>query len=450
MEKAEIVAIARKYYARDDIAQYMALYARNREVVAKYYDKFGKRPDTIEYANDIKSLAEKNATSFHCSVELWKDPLSLAKELREEQINELRLGWDLLLDIDCNFVDYSKEAAMLIVKALELHGIKNYGIKFSGNKGFHIVLSHEAFPKILPYKNKEITIKEFFPSGPRLIASYLSDFIEEKLREIILSMNSIEEIAKACQKQVKDLIVNDKFNPYSIISIDTILISNRHLYRMPYSLHEKTGLVSAVLNKQQLNAFNLIIAKPSAIIIRPFLKKPEEDEAKELLINAFDWQNKEKILLKQEDIKKFERKDNGLNLELEKEMITEDLYCDCIKKALEGIKLDGRKRALFLLLTYFRSLGFSFEKIEAIIREWNEKNYRQLKESYIKAQLEWFKKQTKKILPPNHSAAVYYKETGLLGEGCKLEKSPLTFTIKRLKEIKEKVKESKRKKGNKN
>ncbi len=435
VSREQIIQIARKYYATREIARAIASYAKNREVVAKYYDKFGKRPNTIEYENDVIALVKSNATSFHCSVELWKNPLELARDISEEKLNELRIGWDLLLDVDCAFIDYSKEAAKLIVKALEWHGIKNYGIKFSGGKGFHIGLSHEVFPEKIVYAGKEMAIKDFFPTGPRIIASYISGFIEKELREVILSMNSVDEIAKALKKPEQDLLIEGKFNPYTVVGIDTILMSSRHLYRMPYSLHEKTGLVSVVLSKQQLNAFKLSMGKPSAVIIKPFLTKPKinsESEAHELIINALDWQSKEKLIPEIEQLKA--KIDYSYVKPITIKGDISNAYCGCIKKALEGIKHDGRKRALFVLMCYFRALNFEFEKIEEIVRKWNEKNYKPLSEAYIKGQLNWHKKQTKTILPPNHDVAAYYKDIGILSEECSKAKNPLAYTIKILKQ----------------
>lgn len=429
MEKQEILEISKRYYIRDEIAREIFNYSKNREVVPKYFDKFGKRPDTIDYVDDVKALTQKNVTSFHCSVELWKDPLLLTKDLTPRQMDQLRIGWDLLIDIDCPFLDYSREAAKLIVKALEWHGVKNYGIKFSGNKGFHIVLSHLSFPD----KIRDISISKFFPEGLRVISSYIADFVEDDLREIILSINTPEEISKALKKEINALYIDGKFNPYSIINFDSMLMSNRHLYRMPYSLHEKTGLVSVVINKHQLNNFNLKIARPFSVQINNFLKKPEREEARELLLNALDWQVKEKIFITNTEAKKTVPKTFRLPALTEN---IEEVYCGCIKKILEGIKNDGRKRALFVLITYFRSLGFDFEKIEETIKEWNKKNYKPLKESYIKGQLNWFKKQTKIILPPNHSANLYYLDLGVLTDTCKNYKNPAAYTLKMLKEIK--------------
>ncbi|MEM1577843.1 MAG: DNA primase small subunit domain-containing protein [Candidatus Pacearchaeota archaeon] len=433
MEKEEIIKIAKKYYSRNDIAKAISSYAKNREIVIKYYDKFGKRPDIIEYANDVKVIAEKNGTSFHCSVELWKEPLALAKELNEKEINENRIGWDLLIDIDCPFLDYSKEAAKLIIEALELHGIKNYGIKFSGNKGFHIVISHKAFPEKIKFRNEEILIKDFFPQGTRIIANFIADFIEKDLRNAILSLNTLDEIAKATNKEKKSLLINNKFNPYSIITLDSMIMSSRHLYRMPYSLHEKTGLVSIVINKAQLNSLNLSMAKPSSVIIKPFIKNPNPDEAKELLINALDWQDNNKIFIAEFGEGKIEYKKEYEKIKKIKITNLEEVYCGCIKKILEGIKQDGRKRALFVLITYLRSIGVDLDKIEKIIYDWNKKNYKELKEGYIKSQLNWFKKQTKIILPPNHDSNIYYADIGILTEECKKFKNPLSYTAEILK-----------------
>jgi DNA primase catalytic subunit len=434
MQKSKILDIAKRYY-KGKILSFIADFSKNREVVAKYYDVYGKRPDTIEYEEDVRSLVEKGATSFHCSVELWKDPLAL-KEANEKILDELRIGWDLLIDIDCKFLDYSKAAAMLIVNAFENYGIKNYGIKFSGGKGFHICLSHLAFPQIVkdPLTQKKIKISNFFPEGVRIIASYLADLIEKELREIILSLNTVEEISRAIGKDVKDLFVNDRFNPYSVVSLDSILISNRHLYRMPYCLHEKTGLISVVLDKNEIKNFSLAMAKPSVEEIKDFIKKPFPEEAKSLLIDALDWKAKELSFIR--EIKEIEYKEfKPIKIKFEN---IEEAFCDCIKKILEGMKSDGRKRALFVLVTYLRSLGFDFERIESIVREWNNKNYKPLKESYIKGQLNWFKKQTKTILPPNHELAIYYDDIGILGETCKKFKNPLSYTFSIIKTRKRK------------
>ena len=45
-----------------------------------------------------------------------------------------------------------------------------------------------------------------------------------------------------------------KLDVEKFLEIDTVLISSRHLYRMPYSLHEKSGLVSLPINPGKTGA----------------------------------------------------------------------------------------------------------------------------------------------------------------------------------------------------
>ena len=64
------------YYLRKDIQSSIIKSAKNREVAVVYSDKgFGKRPDILQYENDIAELAKQGATSFHISEEHWKNPL---------------------------------------------------------------------------------------------------------------------------------------------------------------------------------------------------------------------------------------------------------------------------------------------------------------------------------------------------------------------------------------
>ena len=91
-----------------------------------------------------------------------------------DEMNKIRNGWDLLVDIDSPYLDLSKLAAQLLIKALEYHGVNNYGIKYSGSKGFHIIVSGGAFPE--EYDGKKMS--DMFPEWPRVITEYLFKWIE--------------------------------------------------------------------------------------------------------------------------------------------------------------------------------------------------------------------------------------------------------------------------------
>lgn len=413
------------YYSRKDVQAALAEQAKNKETIPFYFDTFGKRPDIIEYPQDIANLAYKGATSFHCSEEIWKNPLEINNKLSIEQINKLRQGWDLILDIDCKFIEFSKIAAWLLCEALYFHGVRNFGLKYSGNKGFHIGLKFKAFPSEI----NNIEIKDFFPKGPRVIAAYLKNMITKDLAKRILEISNIKEIAKASGKPVEILLDGEKkFNPFSILEIDAVLIAPRHLYRMAYSLHEKTGFVSIVIKSEQLKAFHPAWAKPERVFVKPFMPEPELGEAKELFIQALDWQSRKEARKEREKI--VEKKKKISTFKITK--LSEEMFPPCIKLILGGMKYDGRKRALFVLINFFRSLELNFEEIESKIKDWNKKNYRPLKENYIATQLQWFRKQEAR-LPPNCSLRAYYLDLGVCQPDflCKKIKNPLNYVTKK-------------------
>ena len=271
-DKKKVQNIALSYYSMKDVQKAILVFSKNREIIPEYLEVFGKRPDVIEYESDVLQLVKNGATSLHCSEELWQNPLSLSTELNTEELNDLRVGWDLLIDIDSKYLDYSKVAAKLILQALEFNGLKNYGLKFSGNKGFHILIPWKAFPE----KLYEHETKNMFPEWARIIVLYLKEQIEKPL---------INEISKFSleSKYVKD------FSAVKEVIPDLILVSSRHLFRMPYSLHEKTALSSVVLEKSEIGAFNPRDAEAFKVKIRSFMPESRENEAKELLIQALDW-----------------------------------------------------------------------------------------------------------------------------------------------------------------
>src|SRR3990167_3943941 len=212
------------HYKRQEIQQAIIEHAMDKEVAIKFGDNgFGKRPDILQYPNDVLELAKKGATSFHVSEEMWDNPLRLDPSLKRSEMDEMRKGWDLLLDIDCDIFDYSKIAADLIVDAIEEEGIKGISVKFSGNHGFHIGVCFESFPEIVNGKN----ITDLFPEAARKIAAYLSSRIENKLTRGILEKDSISEVAKKTGKSIEQVSTKGKFDPFTFLDVDTILIASR-------------------------------------------------------------------------------------------------------------------------------------------------------------------------------------------------------------------------------
>jgi len=494
MEKQEVSRvqlIAESYYARKEIQQAIYEFCKNREVVGNFNNKFfAKRPDCLDYPADVFKSVKQGVTSFHCSEELWSNPLEINRDFSEEQYNQIRIGWDFLIDIDSKYLDYSKVAAKIIIKFLEHHNIKNIGIKFSGSKGFHLIIPFKAFPKTITFDEKIEETKNHFPDWARLIASYIQENTHDKITSEILKMSSEEEIEKKgkqayeilykptgekallkksikfvcpnfkCRAEVNSLtgttkktlrcpscngdmqkieeneiyialsnndnsqknpqLFEKKFTAKELIdTVDIILVASRHLFRAPYSLHEKTSLVSAVLEKNEIENFQPHDAHPLKIKIKNFYPDAKENEAYELLLNALDFAKKSPEKLK----KKYE----GNSIDIKGLTITEEMFPPVIQKILKGIPDDGRKRALFILLSFLNSLEFPQDYIEEKINDWNKKNKKPLKQGYIKAQTQWHSKN--KIMPPNYDKPIY-QEFMLKAQIPTDIKNPINFTIK--------------------
>jgi endogenous inhibitor of DNA gyrase (YacG/DUF329 family) len=217
---------------------------------------------------------------------------------------------------------------------------------------------------------------------------------------------------------------------FAILGLDLVLVSPRHLFRCPYSLHEKTGFSSVVLSEQELEKFQPKDADALKVKIRDYYPEPEKNEAQNLLISALEWngaRTRQKESSKEKSESKFEGKKN-IEINVDKSSIK---YPPIIKKMLEGMD-DGKKRALFVLLNFFRSLNFTQEEIKSKIEEWNKKNKKQLKEGYIQAQIEWTFRQ-KKMLPPNYDKP-FYKDIAFSPDDEDLRiKNPVSYAIRKSK-----------------
>ncbi len=501
------------YYSRTDIKKAIFQFAKDRECIPRYYEGFGKRPDTFQYESDILEHVRKGATSFHSSEELWYDPLEISTEMSRTEFDNLRIGWDLLLDIDSPYLEYSKIYAELLIKELENHKIKNIGIKFSGSKGFHIIIPWKAFPEKI--YNQET--KNMFPEWARAICGYLAEKIQPELADKILEKENSKELLKKTGKQEEELIITEclkcnrpstkkylitwfcpickseltnikknnkipkcpnencrktmieketkeihfcefcnitsdknpslfrekeRFATEKLIDADLVLVAPRHLFRMPYSLHEKTALASIVLEKNNITNFQIKDANPFKAQIKNFYPTPEPEEARELLLRALDW--KEYQDKKENQIKESEKIETPLSnkkQEYKKIIIeepSEEIFPPQIKLLLQGVKQDGRKRALTIILSFLKSLGAKEEYIERKIYEWNDKNYNPLKKGYIMSQLSWYKRHPNR-LPPNFNNPIY-RELGVdkPDELAKQNKNPLSYAIKRYFELQRK------------
>lgn len=464
-----------KHYKREDIQQEMLFVAQNREAVPRYGDTgFGKRPDVLSNPREILNYAQQGATSFHVSEEHWHNPMQLRPDLPKQEIEQLRSGWDLVIDVDCKLWNFAKLITHLLVQELYKHGIKSVSVKFSGGKGFHIGVPFEAFPT----RVHDQDISHLFPEGVRRIFPYLGERIKpailealkkEELLNISQQLNipperilkqlcthchapvpketAAEFVCTACDTHVNQVKDSETTTDSSykicpkcskfmervaftihcktckstrfeevlditpILNMDTVLISSRHLYRMPYSLHEKTGLVSLPIDPEKILQFEPAQASPHNLVISKFrfldTAHVIPGEGRQLLVESFDF--KPKIEDDAQPGKTFFKKPE---MDIPETALPFDYFPHCIKKGLEGLK-DGKKRFVFILINFLRSVGWSYDQIEKLIEEWNQRNQEPLREVVWRGQLRYHQQQNKNMLPPNCAASGYYDDLGI-------------------------------------
>jgi len=423
-----------KHYKRREIQEKIVEHAQCKEIAVRYENSFGKRPDILTFPQEIIELAKRGVTSFHSSEERWSNPLTLDSNLSRKDLDQLRTGWDLVLDIDCAVFEYSRICADLVIRFLRYCGVKDISCKFSGNKGFHIGVPYEAFPK----KVGEKFINQLFPEAPKKIAIFIQEKIKDELGKRILSFEkndfskiiervnlSREEIVRYEDNEFQQKVT--KLDVEKFLEIDTVLISSRHLYRMPYSLHEKSGLVSMPLDPSLVIRYEKNMARPDIISPSTFSfldRNVTGESARNLLLRALDFEVK--IEPTKEDYQTSKKEYEELVIE---SPIKEELFPPCMKLILNGLE-DGKKRGIFCLMNFLGKIGWNKQQIHDFLKKWNKDNNPEpLREVYINAQLNSFNPGAR--LPPNCNNEAYYlgisicKPDGL----CKRIKNPANYTI---------------------
>ncbi len=426
MRQSEII----KYYSRKDFLDFIVDFARNREVVPRFREFFGKRPQVINYREDVLSLARQGLSSLHMSEERWRNPMMLSSDMKSGEMSDLRIGWDLILDVDTDHLVFSKAAVKLLIEALKFYEVNSFSVKFSGRSGFHLGIPFEGMPESIGGVKTSL----LFPEAARIVGSYLSDFIYDILRDKLLDDIGFEKIQKATGKTDAELLDKDElFNPFSVVSIDSVAISPRHLIRAPYSFNEKTWCISTPLRLKDIDSFKLSDASPDKVTISDFfLKSSGVVDAGRLFTQAFDWKQDQDKKVRDEGEKGARSFNKSGEFTAPSKMLLSNSFPPCMNLILAGLA-DGRKRALFCLINFLRSSGWDFLSIENELKAWNTKNPDPLSENYIKAQLEWARKQKRILPPPNCKAEEYYTDIGVCKPDnlCSKIKNPISYALRK-------------------
>jgi len=344
--------------------------------------------------------------------------------MTRENLDNLRSGWDLLIDPDVPDFEIGKIVVKQVIEALKDHGVSSYNIKFSGGKGFHIGIPFESLPEKI---NLQPTSSQY-PEMLWKIIEFLKFYMKDHLKSELLSVFSANEIAQRTGKPLSDIIANEELDPFKVVSMD--IFSSRHLFRLPYSLHEKSLLVSLPIRPISLEKFEKEMAQPEKVKVEEKFLVPRVSlhDAEALVVESLDWAAKH-LAEKKIEIEKPQK------ARVTRE-IPEEYFPPCMKLILSGLR-DGKKRSMFVLINFLRNMGWSIEKVEQRIIELNEKNYPPLKPNYLRSQLRWHFRQDRNLLPPNCDNVNFYDNIGI----CKPDhicdnkhiKNPINYPFRKLK-----------------
>ena len=506
---------ALSYYKHERIRELIAKHAQDKEVGIRFNDRF-KRPDAVRHASDVLELAMQGATSFHASEERWTNPLLLAGNPSKKDLDPIRTGWDLILDIDCVDWELAKAITATFIEALRQHGITSITCKFSGNKGFHIGVPFESFPEAAAGKKT----RTLFPEGPRAIASYLLEFIE--YNNLVISdhegiifrigNHGLSDVRKkflfehlpkqkevllmrrcaACKRpapaakgtQYEHLCENERCGHFfiaqaetlqcprckfplritkkearcactpagkqstfvsvvdlgALLDLDTLLISSRHLCRMAYSLHEKSGLVSLPLFPAQVMLFDKAQADPAKVISLPdtmrilFLDAPSGQRAHDaatLLERALEYSSQQQSSEQGAgSIRLFPKEVTSSRYDEElSEKVPETCFPPCMQLLL-GKLADGKKRAMFILTNFLAGCNWTPAEIEERLKVWNSKQDEPLRDTILLGHVRYHAARSKaEKTPPPPNCDKYYPDLHVCKPDnlCKMIKNPLQY-----------------------
>ena len=404
------------YYSRPDVQNAILEAAKDREIVSVFKDgRFGKRPDILQYPADIEQAVREGAVSLHGSVERWQQPMKLDTGMTKQQLDSLRSGWDVLIDVDVPDFEIAKTVVKQIVSALKDHGVRNYGIKYTGGKSFHMVVPFESLPQKIDMKPMHMQ----YPAAMEKIIEYVKWYTTEPLRDELLALATHTELAERVGTGVSEIVSDEGIEPFKIVSMD--IFGSRHMFRLPYSLHEKSLLVSLPVKIDQLDKLRKEDAEPDKVkVVQRFLV-PERGlrDAEALVVEAFDWAATH-MKQKPRALPKARLKDKKIS------KIAESQFPPCVHAIYKGLT-DGRKRSLFVVINFLRNMGWKPEEVEKRVMEWNEKNYPPLRANYIRSQLRWHLQQDRNLLPPNCDNENFYcsfnvcKPDTLCAAGAKID-----------------------------
>lgn len=286
LKEKRIRSNASVYYSRPDVQKVIFEFCKKRETVPRFFEGFGKRPDELQFPGDVFELVKKGTTSFQCSEEIWEDPMKIETGMSKEKLNEFRKGWDLLIDIDCKYFDYSKKATQAIVRFLKKHGIENMGVKFSVSGDTPILIRNKGEISLLSISNAIELLKKdeqlevlSLDKNKKLRFSKIYDFLEHKdtVYEITHSQSTVPlkatghhsvfvwDKGEIVEKKVTDIKKRDFLVSYNSLknpfADKSNFVINKFVMKKNQHSSEKSTTKKTKLNKDLMRLIGYFLAQ---------------------------------------------------------------------------------------------------------------------------------------------------------------------------------------------
>jgi len=205
------------YYERPAILESLIQQIQARELALLNGWKV-TRHLAAETANELfKQIDEfKEPCSVHGSIERFADTRSKETE---------RIGWDLVLDIDHDNFEKAKELCLQTCYYLDRFGVTSYRIKFSGSRGFHVIVDGSAFD----VDKYSASYLQAYPKLPLAVAIFI---------ERCMGIKGV---------------------------FDRQVYQRNKVIRLAYSLHLGSNLVSVPVERNHIQSFECAFARPDNV-----------------------------------------------------------------------------------------------------------------------------------------------------------------------------------------
>lgn len=283
------------------------------EVGHTYFTRNGekgfKRNDYIPY----------RAIYNYCNENHWTGAFRSAYSYNTCNADTAKLYGDFYLDFDSE--DNIELAVQDCIKALHYLNVvmlikpENVQIFFSGCKGVHVVVP-----------------AEYFGIEPTPHLNEIYKYIASNIKRIL-------------KNQTLDLIIYDK----------------KRLFRIPNTVHEKTGLYKVQISYDQLTNCSVDDLKAYAVKPKEIIR-PEPIASNKEAKRIYNRMVEEFLVEKEEQIKKNSSKRKGVL----------KFMPPCIKYILDnGAQKGQRNITISCLVVYFKNTGLSLDETLEQIKDWN-------------------------------------------------------------------------------